>query len=182
MKFAFAFLMGVFLAFSTTSRAETLRLRNFRELLATYEVTTGVSASDFAVAATYAQVKSRLPFKGQVGELSSPTLLAIYALAGSFCSAMVKLEAAELPSERMAFGDIDFTKGTAQFTPVLQNAVLSRLSSNFWQRDMTADETANLTQTFNDLVSASGAGATDTQNVAFMLCSEFGSSLGFLVN
>lgn len=162
--------------------AETLALRNFRELPAAFEVVTGVSANDPGVVSTYAQVKGRLPVKGQVGELSSPTLLAIYSLAGSFCTPMVQAEMAKAPAERLAFGNVDFSQGPRQFTSSVQAAVLSDLTNDFWQRDATPAELKSLQQTFSDLISASGAGNTDTQNIAFLLCSEFGTSLGFLVN
>jgi hypothetical protein len=162
--------------------AETLALRTFRELPAALEVVTGVSQNDPGVAATYAQIKGRLPVKGQVGELSSPTLLAIYSLAGSFCSLMVQAESQKLSTERLAFGNVDFTQGPRQFTPTAQQAVLTDLANDFWQRAPTADELKSLQQTFSDLITASGAGMSDTKKIAFLLCSEFGTSLGFLVN
>lgn len=170
-------------AMSHAALATTLGLKNFRELPASYNEVTGIPLNNPQVDIVLKKVLSQLPLKGVVEEMSSPLILSVTELAGTFCAEMLAVESPKSPAERKLFRDVDFKMGPKQFTPAVTSAVLNELANAFWGRDVEATEMtafqAIITETLDG---ASPTSATETLNLSKVLCSTFGTSLEFLVD
>lgn len=161
--------------------ADTVRLKNARELYAAYEATTGIDGRQADLAELYRLNMDRLPKYGLPEELSSSTVLAATEISGAYCKKAIDREKVLPEGERMLFADIDFTQGPSQFTSFLRETAIDRLAIMFWQRNATEAEIASLSET---ILSASMDGSKDlpaeTEKVLQVLCTTVGTSLAFL--
>lgn len=173
-------LLAILALIPFTLRADQVALKNFRELLSAFETVTGVSSFEPDVDAVYKRVVSRLPLKGEVEEFSSPMLLALTELSGTFCKKLVDREVKLAPAERRFFPSVDFKKGPSQFNAADKQSLVEDMALQFWQRSPTPNETKLLLQTIQEFGPAT-TGYGDTQNLLVVICTQLGTSIGFVV-
>lgn len=176
-----AFLAGALLSPAPATLADdALGLKNFREINASLEAVTGISSRDPDIQAIYRQVVSRLPLRGAVEEMSSPTVLAMTELSGVYCAKFVATEAAVDRTARRAFRALDFRTGATQLTAATRTMLFADLADRFWGREPTDAEIAALNTTVDETVAGTGAAAS-TLRLAHVLCVVYATSLGFLI-
>lgn len=167
---------------STPSFGTKVGLKTFRELPSAYSTVLGVPTTNPAIQTIIKKVSSRLPQKGEVEEMSSPMILAVYELSGAFCSTFMESEVNKPAPERLLFKSVDFKQGTKQFSMALQRGLIADMADAFWFRQPTETEQTELEYFFSQSISSSGAAIGESRNIAFMLCTYFGTSLQFLVD
>lgn len=158
-----------------------LALKNFREILTSYEAITGVSATDAEIQAIYRSVKERLPLHGKVEELSSPMVLASTELSGIFCSRVLEREVAQGPGERVFFRYVDFKKGSTQFSSGDLERVIDDIAIGFWQRPVTEAEKEALLASFTGAIGSHKSSPGALRNAFQVICTLFATSLEFFV-
>jgi hypothetical protein len=160
--------------------ADPVLLKTGPEVYASYVSITGVSATDPDVKALYTSDIKRLPLSGQSSDLNNNTVLALTELGGLFCQKAITREIGIPASQRTLFPNVDFTQGTAQFDTYTQGQVFENLALAFWQRDVSAAETASLSTTLQAALQGVGTTSDQTRNVAQIICTVYASSIGFL--
>src|SRR5438552_1932252 len=119
-------MMKIFLFLAATSSFATdLSIKNFREIFESYALITGVPRTDAEVIAKFNDVKTKLPQKGAVEEISSPMTFAVTQLAIPFCKKMIAADANRPVGQRLAHKKIDFLKAPkALFTADIVQATV----------------------------------------------------------
>lgn len=162
------------------SFADSVAIKNFREIYQSLIVATGVTP-DADLIAAYSGVRDGLPKFGNVDEFSAPMVMAVTQLASLFCNAMITSDAGLAdPSQRRAHKGVDFTKGMEAMTPAIRTSVLHSYTELYWQRDPTPDE-LKLLLSYMDTVSGADPKTTQgTTNALLLTCTLVSSSLDFL--
>lgn len=167
--------LGSHLAYSF----EVLKLKNYREIYASYQGIMNVDGRDTELTDLYRLDKDRLPQTGSPQEFSSPTVLALTELGGAFCKKAIDAEKVVPLGERTLFSRIDFERGPEQFTGYLQEALFEDLSQAFWGRDIKDSEKIVLSKIMTDTL-ADLQSTTETEKVLEVVCTTYASSLAFV--
>jgi hypothetical protein len=159
----------------------SLALKDFRELTAGMESILRVNRHDPALAPIYLSSVDRLPAQGRLGELTTPMVMALTEMSGSFCAKAVTKEAGMPSNARTLFPEIRFDDGMAQLSPHGRIELIQRLASKFWARAANAEELAVLTRSLEDWIRGRDADAAATPVILQELCTAYATSLGYLV-
>lgn len=169
------------LATAGTEAATPLRIKNFREIFASYEAITGADEGDTELLELFKLTKDRLPRAGVPQEFGSPVVLGMTELAGGFCKKAIAREKAQSYGERLLFSDIDFARGTNQFSDFLVGKLADQLAISFWQREAKVSEKMALSKMISDLSTGDPMAVVETEELLQVVCTTFGTSLAFLV-
>src|SRR5688500_18377422 len=96
---------------SFAAEANNLGVKNFRQIIASFHGSTGLSIHDAQLTAVKRSVMSRLPTNGTIEEISSTSIIALYELAGGFCKRMIDVDAERIPAQRRAHTKVAFQTG-----------------------------------------------------------------------
>ncbi len=166
---------------ATADAADIVRIKNARELYASYASIMNLSESDPALRDSYKAAIDRLPKNGTPDELSNPMIMASTDLGGVFCKAALDKEKALTPGRRVLFGDVNFRRGPSQFIDGVRNAMLDHLANAFWYRDATSAEKNSLSKTMAAAVQNNVDSADETVSILQILCTSYATSLAFFV-
>jgi hypothetical protein len=169
---------------SSATFAKTLVLKDFRQMLISLSVTTGVNHRDTDIQAIYQRVRTRLPLAGAVDEMSSPMILAVTELAGAFCDKMIKSDAeVDDRSLRRVHTQVEFRRGPSGLTDAILAATAREYAELFWQRPATATEARMLEEALQTArTQATGMSAAETVEVLKVGCAIAATSLAALLN
>lgn len=158
--------------------ADSISVKNFRQIFDSLRVITGV-VPDAEVNQAYQDAKNRLPRYGRIDEVSSPMLLAVTAVSGSFCKKMIAIDASIANrTNRRAHRMVDFTLGPSGMTSDIRRSVIQEYSRLFWQRDPVDSEIQTVLTTMADAATAIPTTTpADTQKVLKVACTAVASSL-----
>lgn len=159
----------------------TLGVKNFRQMIASFHQITGISVGDPEMLQVKQRVLSRLPVNGDVSDISSTSVTALYELAGAFCRRMIDLDSARQPAARRAHTLVSFQSAPRALTPRVQEKTILEYSKLFWQREPTADEKVVLTKLFDDAIKGAPAKTEETKNILHAVCSAMAASLDSFV-
>ena len=147
----------------------TAGVQNFLQLRVQMSQATGISyTTDKVVQAQYNSVMPLLSLDGQVTGVNPPMLLAVTALAGSYCSELVASEKSKAAQKQPLtfFTGVNFNaSSTSSVTPAMYNQIFSNYASNFYGRAITASEAQILMQAVNDTINASDASGQSAQQL-----------------
>ncbi len=171
------FLYGIMVG----NAGDPVRIKNFREIYSSYASITGVDINDLDIQAAFGNIKDRLPKYGIPQELSNNTVLAMIELSGYFCKKAIEREENQTYGERLLFSDIDFTRGSEQFSNFLVSKLSQQFSTMFWLRDVRQKEV----EAMITLVAKSSVADEDsidaTKQILQMICASYASSMAFIV-
>ena len=142
-----------------------------------------VPINDPLVANLFSRIKSRLPINGNFSELSEPVLFGIVSLGAQFCSRMVDFEMLKpnIYSRLMTKG-ISFSRGPKNVGTESRIQMIRDHAAVFWGRMPTDGEL----QVFLDFLEESANALPDegksTQAWVVATCTQFATSLEFLLN
>jgi hypothetical protein len=168
------------LAFAAPA-AYGLSLKNFREINAFYATATGIAASQRDVAAAYQDVRTRLPLRGNINEMTSAAVLAAVELGGAYCGAMIDTDAALPAASRRAHQAVDFNREPAAMTDAVVKQTVTAYTGLFWERAPTATELSSFVASFSALKTSSPTNAVGTRQALLILCSQAATSLDALI-
>ena len=144
---------------------------------------TQVPITDAAIVNLYGRVKSRLPITGDFSELSEPVLFGLVSLAGQYCRRMVDVEMANANmATRLMTKGIVFTTGPKLVNEEARMQMLRDMGLSFWGRVPTDVEAKLLMEYLESTANALPDTGKSTQDWAAATCTEFASSLEFLLN
>ncbi|MDZ4660487.1 MAG: hypothetical protein SGJ18_02590 [Pseudomonadota bacterium] len=176
----FFIILGLF-QLEISSAQDPIRLKNFREIYASYESVTRVDGKDGTLQEIFRLSKERLPRNGTADELNSPAVLAMTELSGAFCKKAIDREKILTKGERILFLDIDFELGPIQFSDYLVERISNHLSRLFWNRDINPQEATVMVKLVSEAGAANQYSKIETENVLHILCTTYATSLAFLV-
>jgi hypothetical protein len=159
----------------------TLALKNFREILSSLAVVTGVDPTSQDIATFYQSVQAQLPRTGTLAEFNAQSYLAASGLGSVFCSHIITADAATGTPKTGFNAGIDFTKGPKSVTSAQRNQLAQNYISAFLQRNAVVSEQSNLSSLFSAQIDSSNTPA-ETQNAVLAVCSSVASSIEFLSN
>ncbi len=160
---------------------QPVRIKNFREILYSYEGLLRVDANSTDIRDMFRSVKDRLPTLGNVDELSSSTVLAMTELSGLFCSKAIQIEKDKPFGERNLYSDIDFSRGTEQYTSYLRHKLNQSFEKIFWNRSMSSIEAKVMDESLVKQIQLSNGTNSEHANILLSHCVSFATSLAFLV-
>jgi hypothetical protein len=156
---------------------ESISIKNFRQIYDSLKVVTAVTP-DAEIQQAYREARTRLPRYGRIDEVSSPMLLAVTSLSGSFCKKMIAVDAARTdPAQRRAHRQVNFAQGPAGLSAAIKGSVAAEYAKLFWQRDPTSAEITMLTTAMDESAATVGTTAADTQKVLKVACTAVAASL-----
>jgi hypothetical protein len=157
-------------------------LKNFREILSSLSVVTGVPVTAPDVSAYYAQVVSGLPRYGNLSEFNPQSFLADLGLASVFCNHVIGADANATGVVKTGpNAGIDFTQGPSHVSAAQRDKLAQNYISQFLQRSPTDTKRTQLTQLFGTMTDAKDT-ADETQASVLAVCSAVAGSIEFLSN
>ena len=171
------FLYGIM----TGHAGDPVRIKNFREIYASYINITGVEADGTEIQLAFNNIKDRLPKYGIPQEFSNNTVLAMIELSGYFCKKVIMREENQPHGERLIFSDIDFTRGPLQFSDFLIAKISRQLATIFWLRDVKQKEIEAMTSLIAKATVVEDDSVDALRHVLQMICASYASGMAFLV-
>ncbi len=179
MKMAAVFL--VFVMGLQAHAADSLSLKNGREIFASYAAIMHISDHDSELRDLYKLNVDRLPKRGTTDELNNAVILATTELGGAFCKKAIDREKVLSKGQRELFGDVDFKRGPSQFNDFIKGAMLDRMAVSFWQRNIADAEKVSLAKMIVETAKGSDDTPEQTITVLQIVCTGYATSLAFLV-
>ncbi len=177
-RFTLALLIA---SFGLAPSAYSLSTKNFREILQFFANATGVDPQLATVQQVYLSVKTRLPLRGQVSELTSPAVLGATELAGVFCTQMLANDVNTPMANRRAHQAIDFALLPAALTDDALTTTVSNYAQLFWERAPTGAEIETFKASWTNLRTISPATTQGTQQVFRVLCTQAATAMSSLI-
>jgi hypothetical protein len=165
-------------AFADTS---TMALKNFRAILNSLALVTGVDPTSQDISTYYQQVQAQLPRNGTLSEFNAQTYLASAGLGSVFCSHVITADVTTGKPTAGPDAGIDFSKGPSSITASQRTALIRNYFNEFLQRTPTATEQSTMTTLFAAQTDKAGT-VTETQNAILAVCSAVAGSIEFLSN
>lgn len=165
----------------SSEAAQTVKIKNFREIYVSYADIMGVSASDVNLKTLFNEVKDRLPKKGLAQELNSPAIMAMTELSGAFCQAAIAREKNQSLGERILFSSVDFAKPPKQISDYSLESTTRTLSKLFWLREIRSDEALAMKKLFDQVANVNMNDVNMTTTTMHSICVSFATSLAFIV-
>jgi hypothetical protein len=157
-------------------------LKNFREILSSLSVVTGVPVTAPDVSAYYTQVVSGLPRYGDLSEFNPQSFLADLGLASVFCNHVIGTDVSASGVVKTGpNAGVDFTQGPSHVSAAQRDKLAQNYISQFLQRAPTDTERTQLTQLFAAMTDAKDT-ADETQASVLAVCSAVAGSIEFLSN
>jgi hypothetical protein len=157
-------------------------LKNFREILTSLSVVTGVPVTAPDVSAYYTQVVSGLPRYGNLSEFNPQSFLADLGLASVFCNHVIGADASARGVVKTGpNAGVDFNLGPSHVSSAQREKLAQNYISQFLQRTPTVMERTQLTQLFATMTDAQDT-ADETQASVLAVCSAVAGSIEFLSN
>ncbi len=175
------FTLAILFTCGLAPSAFSLSTKNFREILQFFGNATGVDPQLATVQQVYLSVRTRLPLRGQVSELTSPAVLGATELAGVFCTQMITNDSVQPTANRRAHQAIDFTKLPAAQTDAALNTTVSTYAQLFWERAPTVSEIETFKASWTNLKTISPATTEGTKQVFRVLCTQAATSMSSLI-
>jgi hypothetical protein len=135
--------LGVFISVEAIA---SLKFKNYREIVNSFETATNISRRNSAINRYYNERSSTLPQNGKFEELDSTALGTITGLASIFCQQMVEKDSLlSVPSQRWAHQNIDFSRPPQEsLTPEIRSQIVNSYAELFWIRGALPQELENL--------------------------------------
>lgn len=175
------FTLGLLLSFGLAAQASAVSTKNFREILQFLANATGVDPQLQNVQQVYLSVRTRLPLRGQVSELTSPAVLGATELAGVFCTQMLQNDLAQPAANRRAHQTIDFTQLPAALPDAALLSTVTSYAQLFWERAPTTAELDTFKASWTNLRTLSPATTEGTKQVFRVLCTQAATSMASLI-
>jgi len=157
-------------------------LKNFREILSSLSVVTGVPVTAPDVSAYYTQVVSGLPRYGNLSEFNPQSFLADLGLASVFCNHVIGTDVSVSGVVKSGpNAGVDFSQGPSHVSAAQRDKLAQNYISQFLQRTPTDTERTQLTQLFGAMTDAKDT-ADETQASVLAVCSAVAGSIEFLSN
>jgi hypothetical protein len=174
------FYLMAFLFYSTHSLAAVVKIKNFREIYSSLATMMNMNESNQTLKDAFVLVKDRLPKTGSAQEFSSPTLMALTELSGTFCRETISKEEKLGYGERTLFSDINFDRGPIQFSSYLSDVLSKKLSRIFWQREIRPEESVVIENLIFSSIGKNLTNPAETEKIVQVVCTAFTSSLAFI--
>ncbi|MES3037122.1 MAG: hypothetical protein V4736_04370 [Bdellovibrionota bacterium] len=160
-------------------------LMNFNQIYHAMLNLTGQTSSglDSEAGRTYVSVRGSLTDASDINEVTGSGILSTNTLAGEVCNSLLNKESRLMAAQRTFFPAIMFNRGletvtngvtTVNMTEAVYLTAASEMALNFWDRSMTAEETALFTAFRNDyfagLTATERAAAKETKGILLGTC------------
>ena len=175
-RFVAATLGGLFLLASLAWAQGEFAIKNYRQILSSLSVITGVSANDADIRRTFDETMTRLPKFGRIDEVNSSMLLALTSLSGMFCRKMIEADVRKAADQRRAHRAVDFTLPPVNLTEDIRRSVIGEYAGLFWGRTVTDDEATLVLATMTEAEPQVGVTAASTQQLLLVACTAMAAS------
>lgn len=175
-RFAAAVLGGSLFVASLAWAQGEFAIKNYRQILSSLSVVTGVSANDADIRRTFDETMTRLPKFGRVDEVNSSMLLALTSLSGMFCRKMIEADVRRTSDQRRAHRAVDFVLPPTGLTEDIRRSVIGEYAGLFWGRTVTDDEATMVLATMAEAEPQVGTTVTSTQQLLLVACTSMAAS------
>jgi hypothetical protein len=151
-------------------------IKNYRQILASLAVVTGVSVNDPDIQRTYGETMTRLPKFGRIDEVNSSMLLALTSLSGMFCRKMIEADARLADGSRRAHNGVDFAQPPTAFLEDTRRAIIGNYAGLFWGRAVLEEEVSLVLATMTEAEPQVGTTAASTQQLLIVACTAMAAS------
>lgn len=128
----------------------------------------GVNSPSDTTLNTYAAQSTKIPEIGKVDQITAPMWVALTTISSEVCSDLLNQETAQ-NAQRAIFANVDFARGPASVTPLIQDDVIRRMARSFWSRNETTQEKMMIASGVSEAFAGLST-AADTRNQMLFTC------------